>query len=148
MRGTPSRSGSRECAHEKMPGSHAPPGIATKASRLLGGGLFGDDQVLDFRVGGLGNDLLASQIGFLDVGPSVDNFLRIRRTDARQRGELIFRGGVDVYQVSGRCGGGRRGGFGGLRWWPRESGGDAHSQNRQGQNYARKLLVHRSSPQN
>jgi len=73
-------------------------------------GLLGDDHVLDFDVGSLGNDLLLHQFILGAVGPPVDDLLRVGITDARQFLELIFRGRVDVEFLGGRfcsgCGSG------------------------------------------
>jgi len=63
---------------------------------LVGFGLLRDNQVLDFVVGGLGNNLFAHEIGFDAVGAAVDDLLRIGVADSGKFFELIFGGAVDV----------------------------------------------------
>ncbi len=74
-----------------VPNSGSNPG-----AKLL---LLGDDLVLDLVVGGLRENLLLHQVGFLGIGTAVNNLLRINGADAGQGVELVLGGRVDIQQV-------------------------------------------------
>lgn len=65
-------------------------------------GLFGNDQVLDFVVGALRNDLLLDELIFRAIRSPSDNLLRIGIADPRQSLQLIQAGTVDVELFNGR----------------------------------------------
>src|SRR5437773_8248595 len=57
--------------------------------------LLGDDLILDFCVGGCGDDLLASQVGLLRVGAAINDLLRILFPDAGKSIQLLLGRRVD-----------------------------------------------------
>src|SRR6185436_9964523 len=61
--------------------------------------LVGDHLALDLLVGRHGNDLLLVQLVLGLVGTALDDLLRVRVADARERLELVFAGGVEVELV-------------------------------------------------
>src|SRR2546430_16951556 len=81
------------------PSKTAPEALAPGALALRELLLLRDDLVLDFRVGGLRNDLLAHQVGLLGIRTSVNNLLRIFVADAGHSVQLILGCGVNVQQV-------------------------------------------------
>ena len=72
---------------------------------FLGGGrrrgLLGDDFVLDFVVGDLGNDFLLNQFVLSGVRTPINHFLGVDRADSRERLELFLGDGVNVQQRGG-----------------------------------------------
>src|SRR4051795_10136660 len=58
--------------------------------------LMGDDPVLDAVVDVLGDDLLGHELVLAPVRATLDDRLRTRRPDSRQRVELFLRGRIDV----------------------------------------------------
>src|SRR5438477_8331186 len=77
----------------------------TTTSLLFGRGLFGDNRVLDFVVGGLRHDALRDQLVFLCIWPAGNDFCGISFADTRQGLELIGCGRVDIQQSSALLGG-------------------------------------------
>ena len=51
---------------------------------LFGCRLFGDDQILDFVVGGFGKDFFSEQVGLGVIRPAVNNFLRVCVANTRK----------------------------------------------------------------
>src|SRR6201987_3693708 len=113
------------------------------AGKLL---LLGDDHVLDFVVGGLGNDFFLHEIGLLRIGTAIDDLLGVLFANARQSIELVLGSGVNVQELSGRCGSGRlrlSGAFGaGLR----NSNADSPEQKQRDEQDATHISLHFVSP--
>jgi hypothetical protein len=63
---------------------------------LVGGGLLGDDLILDLVVGRGRHDLLLHQIVLARVRPVLDDLLGVRVADAGQRLQLVLAGGVEI----------------------------------------------------
>src|SRR5215831_8659021 len=103
-----------------------PPAFESGRYNLL---LLRNHQARDLLVRGLGQDLLGDQVGLLCIGAAVDDLLGIGIADARQRLQLIERGGVDVHSFFGFFRFARLGRFtGGLRQRTRD--GQRHAKYR------------------
>src|ERR1700682_6450481 len=79
-------------------------GAAFEETSLL---LFRDDLVFYLFVSGCGNNFLVKQVRFLCVWTAIDDLLRVRGPDTRQRFKLILGCRVDVDQIGIRSHRGR-----------------------------------------
>src|SRR6266849_9936947 len=98
-------SGKNKSPESKMRGGGEAAPIASRIQRLFrsgcGGGLLGDDHVLDLVVGRLWNNLFFHQICFDAIGTARNDFLLVGFANPRQTVQLILVGAVDVQQVCG-----------------------------------------------